>query len=111
MLRPKIAALPQGYYELMGDFTFSNSEGTWIVPDGFIFNGASIPRIPFVYAAYGGKALEASCLHDYLYWQRKGRKTADKAFLAEMSKFGNPKSSLGRRTMYLAVRLFGWTTY
>ena len=112
MKRPSILVLTSGKYKLKEDFTFSNSEGTWTVPAGFTFNGASVPRIPFVHAIFGGKAIEASCLHDFLYKTKPcSRKTADKAFLIEMKRFNNPKFSLARHSMYHAVRTFGWAKY
>lgn len=107
--RPKIewvgGCLP---YLLVEDFTFRTPYGNFHVPGGFRFDGASVPRIPFVYARYGGKALEAACLHDYLYkYHPVDRKTSDKAFLYAMNYFDNPSDHGARKAMYLAVRAGG----
>ena len=99
-------------YQLMEDFRFITSVGIWTVPAGFLFDGASVPRIPFVYARYGNTAQEGALLHDYLYRTKKSsRKTADRAFLEVMEQFNNPSSPSKRKAMYLAVRSFGWAAY
>ena len=40
---------------------------TIIVPDGFISDLASIPRLPFVYRELNGEADMPGVIHDYLY--------------------------------------------
>lgn len=95
-------------YLLSEEYTFRTKQSTWTVPAGYRYDGASVPRIPFVYARYGNTAHEAACLHDYLYeFQPCARKQADKAFLETMERFGNPPSRTQRRVMYMAVRMFG----
>jgi hypothetical protein len=37
------------------------------VPSGFETDFASVPRVPFVYEAFGDRAHRESVLHDYLY--------------------------------------------
>lgn len=99
-------------YKLVEAFTFKTSAGEFTVPAGYCFDGASVPRIPFVYARYGGRGLEAACLHDFLYeYQLCSRKDADLAFLEMMERYDNPESPAARKTMYYAVRAFGWTRW
>ena len=38
-----------------------------VVPAGFECDLASVPRIPFIYAAWGGRVHREAVLHDYLY--------------------------------------------
>ena len=99
-------------YLLTEDHTFRTRQGTWTVPANYRFDGASVPRIPFVYARYGNTAHEAACLHDYLYQcQPCTREQADKAFLEVMEQFDNPPSCTQRKAMYRALRLFGWIAW
>ena len=37
------------------------------IPVGFQSDGSSVPRIPFVYIRFGGRAPREGWLHDYLY--------------------------------------------
>lgn len=113
MQRPKIKWVGGSKpYLLTEDYTFRTSVGQWTVPAGFNFDGASVPRIPFVYARYGNTAQEAACLHDWHYRYRTApRSVSDRAFLEVMEQFKNPKGRSRRMTMYLAVRSFGWAHY
>lgn len=45
----------------------SNSRGFIIIPEGFITDFASVPRIPIVHALYAGRGDKQAVLHDYLY--------------------------------------------
>ena len=40
---------------------------TVTVPEGFVFDNESIPRIPILYAWLGRTSDRAGCIHDYLY--------------------------------------------
>lgn len=40
---------------------------TIIVPEGFVTDFASVPRIPFIYMLLGNLGNSAACLHDFLY--------------------------------------------
>jgi len=84
-----------------------------IVPAGYQTDLASVPRIPFVYARYGGRAVLASILHDYMYevlGDKYSRKQADRVFLEAMRKFEEP-GRYKSRMMYTAVRVFGWAPW
>ena len=84
----------------------------YTVPKGYCTDLASVPRIPFVFARYGGKANVPAIWHDWLYDGCEGRKftrkDADEMFLAKMEMLNDPPSHLQRKMMYYAVRLFGW---
>lgn len=45
----------------------SDNIGMIIVNAGFVTNFASVPRLPFMFAAFGGVGDEAATLHDWLY--------------------------------------------
>jgi len=109
--RPKIEWIGgEKPYILMEEFTFRTPFGDITVPEFYRFNGASVPRIPFIHARYGGKALEASCPHDYGYeFKVYPRKTLDKIFRYLTGYYENPSSPSQRTAMYLAVRLGGWS--
>ena len=84
------------------------------VPEGFTFDGASIPRWlwPIMGHPLMGRYRNAAIIHDYLYWlgRRAGRprfdrKKSDRIFFAAMraNGVGHERALL----MYWAVRLFG----
>ena len=106
-----------------GDTTFTLLEGfsyssesiganiTVHVPKGFVTDFASVPRILWWLFPPHGRHGKAAVIHDYLYLLvRKGkysRVVADSIFLSAMKELEVP---LWRRyTMYLGVRLAGWT--
>jgi hypothetical protein len=79
-------------------------EGTLIiVPEGFITDLASIPRVFRILFVKNGKHRAAAIVHDYLCRQEFNRVLADKIFLEAMkvSKVGRFK----RYAMYYAVRI------
>lgn len=86
-----------------------------VVPKGFVFDFASVPRffwrvLPPVGHGKRGAYGAASCLHDWLY--RSGavsRKDADLLFRESMGVLG--VSSWRKWLMWSAVRLFGWAAY
>jgi len=83
-----------------------------VVPEGFLFDWDSVPRIPYIYSRFKGRMKRAACLHDYLYVTAKAgaekitRKDADLVMLDAMEAEGVP--SYYRRILYLGVRVGGW---
>jgi len=77
------------------------------VPEGFVTDFASVPRILWGVFPRWGKYGNAAVIHDYLYWQQKySRKRADDIFLEAMEVL-----SVGwfqKYSLYYAVRIFGW---
>lgn len=77
------------------------------VPDGFCTDGASVPRLPIVYLAVGGRAKRAAAVHDFLYQTHgtRTRRQADIVFLEGMKVDGI--SLWARELMYAGVRVGG----
>lgn len=76
------------------------------IPNGFITDGASVPRLLWWLFNPMGRYAKAAILHDWLLKQRKyGRKDADFLFRAAMRDLG--VIAWRRWTMWAAVRLFG----
>lgn len=86
------------------------------VPEGFTWNGASIPwmfwGLPWIGAPNSRTNMRASCVHDYLYsWHdsRFSRKEVDEIFRTALICEGKPKWAA--RIMYWMVRCFGGSHY
>lgn len=80
------------------------------VPEGFVTDFASVPRVPAAYLLAGGEADEAAVIHDYLYQSHEtDRPTADAIFEEAMAVSGQPWWR--RKLMWAAVRLFGGEPY
>jgi hypothetical protein len=80
------------------------------VPEGFITDLASVPRLPLAYLLFGGVSNEAAVIHDFLYSGGKvTRKQADDVFCEAMKAEG--VAGWRRGPMWLGVRLFGWLHY
>lgn len=117
---PPLQAIPPDYrlYEVQIDFEYHiGKEGSGEivkVPKGFITDGASIPK--FAWSIIGGplgKYAPAAIVHDILYVRGTyTRRKTDGIFLEAMKVLG--VFWLKRRTMWLAVRMFGfrpWNRY
>jgi hypothetical protein len=82
-------------------------------PSFFETDFASVPRVPFIYEAWGDRAHREAVLHDYLY--RIDSKPivtysqANNVFLEAMKSTG--KSFTVRYGMYWGVVLGGWASY
>ena len=111
---PRLIAIPPNYelFKVPTAFEYHVGEegsGEVIsVPEGFITDGASIPKI--FYSLIGGplgKYAAPAVLHDYLYHIKKyTRRRSDQIFLEAMKVRG--VSWWKRHTMFTAVRLAGW---
>lgn len=83
----------------------------YVVPKDFQTDLASVPRIPLVFWAVGGKAPAGAVVHDWLYRngmkfkQINDRKEADEVFLEAMISTGVSKTDA--YLMYLGVRSCG----
>lgn len=81
----------------------------YIVPKGFGTDLASVPR-GFRNIASKMDGIEASVVHDSIYWHKHfPRAWADALFLAILKAGGVPW--LRRLVMYSAVRVGGWVPY
>lgn len=91
----------------------SDLVGSVVVPEGFITDFASVPRVPIAFMLFGARAHHESVLHDYLYKidsiPQVTRKQADDVFLEAMTVRG--KGLFVRLMMFAGVRIGGWTAW
>jgi hypothetical protein len=85
------------------------SDGPWAirvtVPEGFVTDFASTPRLLWILFPPRGKWNGAAIVHDFLYKETFDRFLADAIFRAIMKELGVPWWR--RVIMYYAVRFFG----
>ncbi len=80
------------------------------VPAGFITDFASVPKIFWSVLPPWGTYVKAAIIHDFLYKRQiYSRKKTDQLFLEGMKILKVSNST--RLTMYLAVRIFGNSTW
>ena len=109
----KSALLPERNrnWVLAGTVVYRDGAGREIeVPKGFLTDLASVPRLLWWWFPPYGSYTFAAVLHDWLY--RTGivsRAVADATFLEAMESLGT--GGFTRRILYLAVRIFGWSSY
>jgi len=95
-------------FRLLESFIYyTNKKEVICVPEGFITDFASIPRLFWsIIGSPIGRYGKAAVVHDWLYHTQKySRKYADAIFLEAMAVLG--VNWLKRRTMWLAVRIGG----
>mgnify|MGYP001583683165 CR=1 FL=1 len=80
------------------------------VPNGFVTDFASVPRVPVVYTFFGDRAHRESVIHDYIYQTHIATKeVADKVFMEAMEI--RKKPLWVRWGMYLGVKIGGRSSY
>jgi hypothetical protein len=97
---------------VMADFSYQSDVAgiTITVPQGFVTDFASVPRIPFVYDSLGDIAQRPAVIHDFLYsHQLIDRDIADKVLLEAMELTEIPW--MKRHLIYLGVRAGGKSHY
>ena len=133
--QPLTVPISEKDYRLVEDYLYRwekiEHEYRITVPAGFIFDGASVPRLAWTISGIrpDGLIRAAALIHDWLYqhdgllpagshqfkgedesWKnlvgRWSRKDADRLFARIMREAG--VSKVKRRLAYLAVRTFGW---
>lgn len=83
---------------------------TYVVPEGFKTDFASIPRIFWILLPPWGEYSKAAVVHDYFYATHiVSRKEADDLFLELMKYY--KVSFIKRQAIYIAVRTFGWIAW
>ena len=91
----------------------SDIVGTITVPAGFQTDFASVPRVPFIYEAFGDRAHREAVLHDYLYRIDSvplvTYSQANNVFFEAMRERG--KGYIVSYGMYWGVVLGGWTAF
>lgn len=80
----------------------------WTVPVGFITDLASIPRLPLIYMALGGKGPKSAVVHDMLYKLQVGKDLADRVFRALLVIEEDPEIA---EQMFAGVRIGGGAAY
>jgi hypothetical protein len=82
----------------------------FIVPEGFVTDFASVPRLPLAFLLTGDAAHSAAVIHDYAYKTAiVDRETADAVFKEAAMVSGEPpwRATL----MHWGVRLGGWIAW
>lgn len=83
---------------------------TIVIPQGFVSDLASVPRILWLFISPFGRYTEASVVHDYLYLESDlPRKKCDEIFYVLMLR--NRTNPLTARVFYKTVRFLGWIYY
>jgi hypothetical protein len=82
----------------------------FIVPEGFVTDLASVPRLPLMFLLAGGSAEEAAVVHDRLYATGElPRALADKVFKEAALVSGEPAWRVN--LMFAGIRLGGWMAW
>jgi len=93
-------------FRLTEDFTVKINGTTYLVPKGFVSDGASVPRIFWSIIPRDGVYTPAAVMHDWLYKAGvMSKKDADIIFYKIMRECEVPLWK--RRAMYCAVKWFG----
>lgn len=107
----RVEALPDGgNWRLLEAISYRHGDVAVHVPAGFETDFASTPRLLWPIFPPFGRWTAAAVIYDYLY--RTGlqpKVIADAIFMAAMQDLGVPEWK--RWAMYLAVRLFGGSSY
>jgi len=99
-------------YQMRSTLSFENDKYKVVVAQGFVTDGASIPRLfwGIIGCPLRGKYVGSAIIHDGLYAShRLSKSEADKFFL-EMMKH-NGVGVIRRYAMYYAVKIFGRSSY
>jgi len=109
---------------LLADFRYASdiADAVITVPEGFVYDGASVPQAAWSIVRPFGRTLRASVIHDWLFvaqeigGRRIPRKLADDIFREAMKVDSGPPWNVTwfqREGSYRAVRAFGkeaWET-
>ena len=98
-------------YEIVTPLIWQDELGVIIVPTGFIYDGASVPKaLSSIVPRFGGRYDRATALHDYLYTAGiLSRKDSDKLFYKALR--SDKVRWVQAKIMYFAVRFFGKKHY
>ena len=100
-------------FQLTEPFRYNSRIGWIEVPDNFLTDGASVPRVFWSIFSPFGSYFPAALIHDYLYSKVSpfhiDREMADLIFLDAMYDLG--VGWFTRHTIHRAVRLGGWKGY
>lgn len=101
--------LGKGEWKLTKPFVYNSKRfGKIVVPEGFVINGASIPRFlwSIIGSPWSGRYAKGSGIHDWVYYdQTFTRKECDEIFLEIMVLDKVP--AWKRFVIFRALRIFG----
>jgi hypothetical protein len=110
-----VGARGKTFVQLLAPLTYRYGDApgaTLTAPSGFISDGASIPRLLWVWPGHPleGEFLRASVLHDWMYRTGEAsRAQADRLFFEALQADG--VSPVRARVMYAGVRVGGWLAW
>lgn len=98
-------------YELVTPLIWQDDSSSIMVPAGFCYDGASVPKaLSSIVPRFGGRYDRATALHDYLYTAGiLSRKDSDKIFYEALR--SDKVRWVQAKIMYFAVRIFGKKHY
>ena len=98
-------------YELAAPLIWQDAQNSIVIPAGFVYDGASVPRVlSSIVPRFGGRYDRATALHDYLYTAGiLSRKDSDKIFYKALR--SDKVRWVQAKIMYFAVRIFGKKHY
>lgn len=110
MFTVDVKLLGNGNYKLLTPIHYSTDKYTIYVSEGFVWDGASIPRELWEAVGCPMDFPFSSCIHDALYRSHLlSRKEADKVFHSVLLSTG--VNQVKAKAMYLGVRLGGDESY
>lgn len=86
------------------------AQKVFIVPEGFVTDFASVPRIPLAFLLTGDSAHEAAVVHDWLYRKDIVTRSVADAVFAEAAKISG-EAGWKSWLMWAGVRLGGWVAW
>jgi hypothetical protein len=111
-LTPLRAEKSGDFWTILQPFIYESdlAQRVFVVPEGFVTDFASVPRLPLAFLLAGNEAHEAAVIHDFIYCKRlTTREMADAVFREAMGATGEP--AWRRFLMWAGVRLGGWVAW
>lgn len=69
--------LGEGYWKVIQPLCYQYGRRLIIVPEGFVNDLDSVPRIPIIFSLMKGRSVRPAVLHDFLYREGCPRAEAD----------------------------------
>ena len=101
-----------GRWRLLADFRYYSALLGRIVtiPQGFLTDFASVPRLPLMFWLVGDTAHPAAVVHDYLYRTRASSRAVADAVFREAAELGK-EPAWRVWCMWAGIRAGGWWTW
>lgn len=105
------AILPDGIHEiLLSEFRFTWQDRKFVVPEAFVTDFASVPRLFQRVLPQRGRYSPAAVAHDWLYWSGTlSKKDADLVLLDLAKRLG--VGWVDRQMLYQGVRIGGFVAW